>query len=97
MWRLCYLAWMKKRRTEPDISLRVGENIRLARIIQRMSQKDLGDACGMSGITISRIEGRGATDRRPRMLLLEEADAIAKALGISLPNLLAGSVFRSMP
>lgn len=57
-------------------------NMREARKSLGMSQEDLGDKCGISRNNVGAIE-RG--EQSPR---LDNMAAIAKALGIALPELL---------
>lgn len=70
--------------TSPPLSNLVAQQVRRLRLARGWSQEQLAEAAGISRDALSRIE-RG--DRAAR---LDTLDALATALGVDLPGLIAG-------
>ena len=66
----------------------IGENIRMARLKQRLSQQDVGDRIGLTHTVVSRIE-RGVS-RADLDCLVKIADAV----GLELIDLISDEVLR---
>lgn len=66
------------------LSLRVilAENLRFLRKIQGCSQDELADRCGLHRTYI------GSVERRERNVSLSTLEVLARALGVSVPELL---------
>lgn len=71
-------------RQEPDILLRFGEALRSRRLEAGLSQEELADRCGLDRTYISGIE------RGRRNVGLRNLGSIAKALGVTVSELLEG-------
>jgi len=67
-----------------DIRLRFGKAVREKRHKLRVSQEEFADICGLDRTYIGGIE------RGERNVALVNIEKIAKALGISLPDLFRG-------
>lgn len=72
---------MKTRRVAPPTKIVVGRNIRLARKAVGLSQELLGEAAGLSQVSVSAIE-RGVTATN-----LDILDRLANALRTTTPQL----------
>jgi transcriptional regulator with XRE-family HTH domain len=79
---------MRLQRTlrKPGMELRkiVAQNIRAYRIAKRVSQEDLADLCGLHRTYV------GSVERCERNVTLSSLEVLAKALGVSVPELLTG-------
>ena len=79
---------MKKKKTlrKPGIELRrtLSENIRAYRLAKKLSQEDLADLCGLHRTYV------GSVERAERNITISSLEVLAKALGVSVPELLTG-------
>jgi transcriptional regulator with XRE-family HTH domain len=79
---------MKKQKTlrKPGIELRkvLAQNIRAYRLVKELSQEDLADMCGLHRTYVGSIE------RSERNVTISSLEVLAKALGVSVPELLTG-------
>jgi transcriptional regulator with XRE-family HTH domain len=79
---------MKKQKTlrKPGIELRkvLAQNIRAYRLLKKLSQEDLADICGLHRTYVGSIE------RSERNVTISSLEVLAKALGVSVPELLTG-------
>ena len=77
---------MKKQKTlrKPGMELRkiLAENIRAYRLAKKLSQEDLADLCGLHRTYV------GSVERSERNVTISSLEVIAKALGVSVPELL---------
>jgi len=77
---------MKRRRTlrKPGIELRriLADNIRSFRAVQKLSQEELAHNCGLHRTYVGSIE------RGERNLTISSLEILAKALGVSVADLL---------
>jgi transcriptional regulator with XRE-family HTH domain len=79
---------MKKQKTlrKPGMELRkiLAQNIRAYRLTKKLSQEDLADLCGLHRTYVGSIE------RSERNVTISSLEVLAKALGVSVPDLLTG-------
>ena len=79
---------MKKRKTlrKPGIELRkvLAQNIRAHRTAKKLSQEELADLCGLHRTYV------GSVERSERNVTISSLEVLAKALGVSVPELLTG-------
>jgi transcriptional regulator with XRE-family HTH domain len=79
---------MKKQKTlrKPGIELRktLAQNIRAYRLAKKLSQEDLADLCGLHRTYV------GSVERSERNVTISSLEVLAKALGVSVPELLTG-------
>ena len=79
---------MKKQKTlrKPGMELRkiLAQNIRAYRLAKKLSQEDLADSCGLHRTYVGSIE------RSERNVTISSLEVLAKALGVSVPELLTG-------
>jgi transcriptional regulator with XRE-family HTH domain len=79
---------MKKQKTlrKPGMELRkiLAQNIRDYRHAKKLSQEDLADLCNLHRTYIGSIE------RSERNVTMSSLEVLAKALGVSVPELLTG-------
>lgn len=79
---------MKKRKTlrKPGIELRkvLAQNIRTYRAKRKLSQEELADICGLHRTYV------GSVERSERNVTISSLEVLAKALGVSVPELLTG-------
>ena len=79
---------MKKQKTlrKPGMELRkvLAQNIRAYRFAKKLSQEDLADLCRLHRTYVGSIE------RSERNVTLSSLEVLAKALGVSVPELLTG-------
>lgn len=67
-----------------DLQLYVGNEIHMARIARRMSQRDLAEATGLTSVAICRIENGGTDMKLSTLALIRSAlvlDITVKPLG----------------
>ena len=69
---------------EQDILMQFGQRVRSLRKSQRLSQEAFADRCGLDRTYVGGIE------RGERNVSLRNIDAIAKALGVRLSQLMEG-------
>jgi transcriptional regulator with XRE-family HTH domain len=79
---------MKKQKTlrKPGMELRkvLAQNVRAYRRAKKLSQEDLADLCGLHRTYVGSIE------RSERNVTISSLEVVAKALGVSVPELLTG-------
>lgn len=75
---------MAKKSTKPDVLLRFGDRLKSLRAASDLSQEAFADKCELDRTYISGIE------RGRRNVGLRNLEAIAKALDLSLEDMLAG-------
>ena len=79
---------MKKQKTlrKPGMELRkvLAQNVRAYRRAKKLSQEDLADLCGLHRTYVGSIE------RSERNVTISSLEVLAKALGVSVPELLTG-------
>lgn len=78
------LAGVAKKSTKPDVLLRFGDRLKSLRAASDLSQEAFADKCELDRTYISGIE------RGRRNVGLRNLEAIAKALDLSLEDMLAG-------
>ena len=72
-----------KKSTQKSARLRFAENMRITRLAMRISQEELADRCELHRTYI------GSVERGERNISINNMEAIAKALGCELIDLLA--------
>jgi len=81
---------MKKQKTlrKPGMELRkiLAQNIRAYRLAKKLSQEDLADLCGLHRTYV------GSVERAERNVTISSLEVLAKALGVSVPELLTGKL-----
>jgi transcriptional regulator with XRE-family HTH domain len=79
---------MKKQKTlrKPGLELRkaLAHNVRAYRLAKKLSQEGLADICGLHRTYVGSIE------RSERNVTISSLEVLAKALGVSVPELLTG-------
>jgi len=80
-----YMSRMPTAANGTDLGVRIGQNIKVARAQQGLTQGQLAEALGVETVTVSRIE-TGA--QQPSISRLQQ---IAEVLGTSLAGLVADS------
>jgi transcriptional regulator with XRE-family HTH domain len=84
---------MKKHKTlrKPGMELRktLAENIRAYRLAQKLSQEDLADLSDLHRTYV------GSVERSERNVTISSLEVLAKALGVSVPELLTKKTSRT--